>query len=92
MKHPADPLPLWRLGGKAIRLAGRPATENRIGAAVGASACVRHVLVPVVAAGGVYRLPLERLCMTQSISQLVRLVEPPFDQAVTWSASISCCA
>ena len=30
--------------------------------------------------------------MTQSISQLVRSVEPPFDHAVTWSASISCCA
>jgi len=35
-----------------------------------------------------YLLPLARLCVTQSISQLSRSVAPPLDQALTWSASI----
>ena len=36
-----------------------------------------------------YLLPLARLCVWQSMVRLARLVDPPFDQAVTWSASIS---
>ena len=36
-----------------------------------------------------YLLPLARLWVTQSIWQFLRSVCPPFDQAVTWSASIS---
>ncbi len=36
-----------------------------------------------------YLFPFARLWFTQSISQLARTVEPPFDHAVTWSASIS---
>ncbi len=36
-------------------------------------------------------LPLARLCVWQSIVRLARSVAPPFDQAVTWSASISFC-
>lgn len=36
-----------------------------------------------------YLFPLARLCGMQSISQLLRSLFPPFDQAVTWSASIS---
>lgn len=36
-----------------------------------------------------YRLPLARLCVMQSIWQLSRFDAPPFDHAVTWSASIS---
>lgn len=41
------------------------------------------------AAGVDYLLPLARLCVWQSIVRFDRLVAPPFDQAVTWSASIS---
>ncbi|GAA3874691.1 hypothetical protein GCM10022275_24500 [Tessaracoccus defluvii] len=33
--------------------------------------------------GAAYRLPLVRLCVWQSIVRLARLVDPPFDQAVT---------
>lgn len=36
-----------------------------------------------------YLLPLARLCVWQSIVRFDRSVAPPFDQAVTWSASIS---
>ena len=36
-----------------------------------------------------YALPLARLWVLQSIWQLASLVSPPFDHAVTWSASIS---
>lgn len=36
-----------------------------------------------------YLLPLARLWGTQSMVRLDRLVDPPLDQAVTWSASIS---
>ena len=36
-----------------------------------------------------YLLPFARLCVTHNISQFLRSVSPPFDQAVTWSASIS---
>lgn len=36
-----------------------------------------------------YLLPLERLCVLHSIWQLDSSVEPPWLQAVTWSASIS---
>ena len=36
-----------------------------------------------------HRFPFARLCGMQSIWQFSSLVSPPFDQAVTWSASIS---
>ena len=36
-----------------------------------------------------YLFPLARLCVTHSIWQFLRSVPPPFDHAVTWSASIS---
>ncbi len=39
--------------------------------------------------GYVYLFPFALLCVWQSIWQLEISVAPPFDQAVTWSASIS---
>lgn len=36
----------------------------------------------------IHLFPFERLCIWHSISQLSRPVAPPFDHAVTWSASI----
>jgi hypothetical protein len=36
-----------------------------------------------------YLLPLARLGVWQSIVRFDRSVAPPFDQAVTWSASVS---
>ena len=38
---------------------------------------------------GFYRFPFARLWVLQSIWQFLMSVAPPFDHAVTWSASIS---
>ena len=43
----------------------------------------------MIGSGNGQRLPLARLWVTHSNSQLSRVVAPPFDHAATWSASIS---
>lgn len=50
---------------------------------------VRHLANAVAVPRWVQRLPLERLCVTHSISQFSRVDRPRVDQAATWSASIS---
>lgn len=49
----------------------------------------RPLLMDVFRVSKFYLFPFARLCVTQSISQLLASVAPPLLHAVTWSASIS---
>lgn len=85
-----------RLPGR--RLPGRSPTPPRESWPPRLALTAPHTVVPYrpparrrsqFRAKGAYPFPLARLCGTQSSSQLAWSLRPPFDHAVTWSASIS---